>query len=310
MAQQRQSSSRKDMQDARASEGLSQFDKLTSKLREATAYIPWLFIVTMMISAVCFVRNDCLNVQFIPGNLSKTTILAEVPFEFESKVKTRKLYEQKRREAGNVYAIDEGKYEDFIRMLKILDERIESFSYESVMSEQGRNDIKEFTNGFNAAGPIKIEWQDIALIIVSLGQIERTQIFQECVSILHEIAKDGVYLDDPLVPKSDESFIRLYGFKIKGRQQQRVRTQEDAVHYARTHILSLELDRDVATIFFKILKQGIKPNLVYDAEESRIDANIIARAIKPIIVKRSIGDVVLEKDTVIDQEAYEIFVEH
>ncbi|MDR2721119.1 MAG: HDIG domain-containing protein [Puniceicoccales bacterium] len=281
-----------------------------SKFEVATFHFIWLMVVTMVISMVCFMGNDCMNVQFIPGNLSKSKIIAEVPFEFESKVRTQKLYEQKKRQACNVYTIDEGRYDSFINMLKLLDERLESFSYENVLSEQGRNDIRELANEFNAAGMLKLEWQDVALIVISLGQIERTQIFQECVSTLREIAKDGVYFDDLFTLQPGESFVGLYGFKIKGRQQQRVRTQEEAFHHARARILSLELDKDIATIFFKMLKQGIRPNLVYDAEGSRLDASIIARSVRPIVVKHDRGDVILEQNTMIDQEAYETFIEH
>jgi membrane-associated HD superfamily phosphohydrolase len=159
-------------------------------------------------------------------------------------------------------------------------------------------------------GPIKIEWQDVALIVASLSQIERTQIFQECVSLLRETARDGVYFDDMIVPQSDESFVKLYGFKVKGRQQQHVRTLEDALSHVRTHLLSLELDKDMVTVLFKILKQGIKSNLLFDSEESKIDANIIARSIKPVTVKHEIGDIILEQNILIDEAVYETFVEH
>ncbi|MDR2435891.1 MAG: HDIG domain-containing protein [Puniceicoccales bacterium] len=303
MAQQRQDSFRSRNADIYA-------NGTPSKFRVVMSYFLGLLAVTLVLSAVCFMGNDYMNVQFIPGNSSKSKIIAEVPFEFESKVKTQKLYEQKKRQACNVYTIDESKYDGFIKKLKLLDERLESFSYENVLSEQGRNDIRELVNEFNSAGPIKLEWQDVALIVISLGQIERTQIFQECVSILREIAKDGVYFDDLFTPQPGESFVGLCGFKVRGRQQQHVRTQEEAFHHARTHILSLELDKDIATIFFKVLKQGIRPNLVYDAEGSKLDERLIARSIRPIVVKHDVGDVILEQNTMIDGEVYETFVEH
>ncbi|MDR0679915.1 MAG: HDIG domain-containing protein [Puniceicoccales bacterium] len=275
-----------------------------SKTRMLTAYFFWLLLLTAVISTVCFTWNDCLNVQFIPGNLSKTKIIAEIPFEFKSKAKTKKLYEQRKIQACNVYTIDERKYDSFIKMLKWLDEHMEGLSYEDFLSERGRNEIKEFINEFNAMGQIKVEWQDIATIIASFSQIERTQIFQECVSILREIARNGVCFDD----LSGGTFGKP--FKIKGRQHQRVLTQEEALYHSRVHLLSLDLDRDMVNTLFKILKQGIKPNLVYDTEESKIDTNIIARSIKPVIVKHDVGDVILEKDDVIDQEKYEAFVEY
>ncbi|MDR0595090.1 MAG: HDIG domain-containing protein [Puniceicoccales bacterium] len=277
---------------------------IASETRMLIVYFFWLLLLTAVISTVCFTWNDYLNVQFIPGNLSKTKIIAEVPFEFESKERTKKLYEQRKNQACNVYTIDEGKYDNFIKMLKLLDERMEGLSYEDFLSERGRNEIREFINEFNAMGSIKVEWQDIAMIISSLSQIERTQIFQECVSILREIARNGVCFDD----LSGGTFGKP--FKIKGKQHKRVLTQEEAFYHSRVHLLSLDLDRDMVNTLFKILKQGIKPNLVYDAEESKIDINIITRSIKPVIVKHNVGDVILEKNDVIDQEKYEDFIEY
>ncbi|MDR1255805.1 MAG: HDIG domain-containing protein [Puniceicoccales bacterium] len=272
--------------------------------RTLVAYFFWLLTLSAIVAVVCFAWNDCMNVQFIPGNLSKAKIVAEVPFEFESKVRTKKLYEQKKNQACNVYAIDEKKYDNFIKMLKLLDERMESFSYENFLSEHGRNDIKEFVSEFNAMGPIKIEWQDIAMIVAFLGQIERTQIFQECVSILRGIARDGVCFDD----LSEGGPNRQY--KVKGKPLQYVPTQEEALYRARMHLMSLDIDRDVVTALFKILKQGIKPNLVFDAEESKVDVNLITRSIKPVTVRHEVGDVILEQNIVIDQETYEAFIEH
>lgn len=277
------------------------------KTKEVIVFTTWGLVFSIIVSSICFMWNNCMNVQFIPGNLSKTKIITEVPFEFESKVKTNRLREQKKRQARNVYEINEKKYDNFIKTLKFLDERMECFSYENVLSERGRNDIKEFVNEFNAASPIKVEWQDVALLVSSLDQIERTQIFQECVSMLREIAHDGVFYDDS-VQQSSINASNLYGFRIKGRQQQHVRTQEGALHYMRMHLLSLDLDKDIVTILFKILKQGVKPNLVYDPEESKIDMNLIVRSVKPVIVRYDVGDIILEQNVVINQESYESLI--
>jgi membrane-associated HD superfamily phosphohydrolase len=88
-----------------------------------------------------------------------------------------------------------------------------------------------------------------------------------------------------------------------------MRTQEEAFHPARTHILSLELDKDRVTIFFKVLKQGIRPNFVYDAEGSKLDESLIARSMRPIVVKHDPGGVILEQNTMIGEEVYETFID-
>lgn len=258
-------------------------------------------LISLIISTISFLGGGYTNITFIPGNVSKSKIVTQIPFEYESKAKTDRLREQKKQQACNVYEIDDKKYDNFIQAFKLLDEKMDSFSYENILNEKGRSEIKEFTLEFNASTPIKIEWQDIALLVSSLGQIERTQIFQECVSLLREIARDGVFYND----SSLNDPFSLYNFRIKGRRQQRVRTQEGALHYARMHLLSMDLDKDIVSILFKILKQGIRPNLVYDAEESKIDMHLIMRSVKPVIVHYTTGDTIIDQNVEIDQELYE-----
>ncbi len=261
----------------------------------------WILLFSLILSSVCFMGKSYTDMLFIPGNSSKTKIIAEIPFEYESKIKTERLREQKKQQAQNVYEIDEKKYNNFIQALKLLDEKMEAFSYEHVLSEKGRNEIKEFSTEFSISTPIKIEWQDVALLISSLEQIERTQILQECVSMLREIARDGVFYGT----SSQSNSFSLHGFRIKGRRQQHVRTQEGALHYMRMHLLSMDLDKDIVAILFKILKQGIRPNLVYDAEESKVDMNIIMRSVKPVTVYYATGDVIVDQNVTIDHEIYE-----
>lgn len=261
-------------------------------------------VLSIILSVICFLGKGYPNMLLVPGNLSKIRMVADIPFEYESKIKTERLREQKKQQARNVYEIDDKKYNNFIQALKLLDEKMEFFTYEHVMSEKGRNELKEFTTEFSASTPIKLEWQDVALLISSLGQIERAQVFQECVSMLREIARDGVFYNESSRGDSFSS----YGFRIKGRRQQRVRTQEGALHYMRMHLLSMDLDKDIVSILFNILKQGIRPNLVYDAEESKVDMNLIMRSVKPVMVHYATGDIIVDQDVMIDAELYEAIV--
>ena len=72
--------------------------------------------------------------------------------------------------------------------------------------------------------------------------------------------------------------------------------------------MSMDVDQDVANIFFNIIKQGIKPNLVFDAEESKARLEMIRKSIKPIRVKVRKGDIILDGDTVINDEVHEALV--
>jgi putative nucleotidyltransferase with HDIG domain len=273
------------------------------KIREILTFLLFSFGFAL----VSFFGNNCLRIQFIPGNVSKSRIVADLAFEYESKIKTEKLYEQKRHQADNVFYIDKKCYEDFIEVLKLLDEQTENFTYEHTLSEAGRNDIREFIGEFITSNIIKLEWHDIAILISSLTPLERAQAFQECISLLREIARDGVFSEE--VSASLKQFSTSYtGIKLKSNKRRNLRTLEQALHYIRMHLMSMDLDQDVANIFFNIIKQGIKPNLVFDAEESKARLEMIRKSIKPVRVKVRQGDLILDGDTVINDEIHEALV--
>jgi membrane-associated HD superfamily phosphohydrolase len=89
-----------------------------------------------------------------------------------------------------------------------------------------------------------------------------------------------------------------------------VRTLEDALPHGSIHLLSLELDKDMVIVIFNMLKRGIKSNLLFDSEESKIDVNIIARSIKSVIVKHELGDMILEQNILIDEAVYDQRMSH
>ncbi|MDR0693563.1 MAG: HDIG domain-containing protein [Puniceicoccales bacterium] len=256
---------------------------------------------------VSFFGNNCLRIQFVPGSVSKSRVVADVAFEYESKIKTEKLYEQKRHQADNVFYIDKRCYDDFVEVLKLLEEQIENFNYEHTLTKSGRNDIREFINEFVSSNVIKLEWHDIAILISSLTPIDRAQAFQECISLLREIARDGVLSGE--ISASLKQFPMSYsGIKLKSDKRRNLRTLEQALHYVRMHLMSMDVDQEVANIFFNIIKQGVKPNLVFDAEESKARLEMIRKSIRPVRVKVRHGDLILEGDTVINDEIHEALV--
>ncbi|MDR1414062.1 MAG: HDIG domain-containing protein [Puniceicoccales bacterium] len=253
---------------------------------------------------ISFLGNNWLRVQFLPGNMTKMKIVAEVPFEYESKIKTDRLYEQRKMQTSNVFNIDEKSYNDFIHMLKALDERIEIFTYEHTLHEAGREEIRELVDEFVSLNAIQIVWQDVALIVNSLSPIERTQVFQECISLLREIAQDGVLSESAFFLEQSQSTDYL-GLKLNDGNKRNVRTVEGAMRYARAQLTSLDIDSEVVGILFNIVKQAIKPNLVYDMNESKAKTEMLLKSIKPVRVKVKKGDIMLVSGMEIDDEIYE-----
>ena len=263
-----------------------------------------------LFSCISFLGNNYLRILFLPGNISKSKIVAKIPFSYVSTIRTKQLQEQTLKRSISVYAIDERRYDKFIRALKLLEEQMENFTYEHTLTEAGRDEIREFVKEFVNSNIIQLEWQDVALLISSLSPLERAQVFQECVLILREIAKDGVYSEDTY---GKEEYLRnsnYLGLIIQGGKGRNLRSLESALRYARMHLVSIDIDPDIVSVLFSIIKQGITNNIEQDEEASRTKSAMMLKAIHPVIVKIKKGDVIIDRNAKIDSETYEAINEY
>ncbi|MDR1433058.1 MAG: HDIG domain-containing protein [Puniceicoccales bacterium] len=272
-----------------------------AKLTSALIFIAYTFLFAF----IAFLGNSFLRIQFVPGTMSKANVIADVPFEYFSNIKTEKLREQKKSQTSNVFTVDEGSYDRFIIAIKLLDEQIENFAEDNTLYEGGRERIREFVSEFMSLNLMKIEWQDVVLLISSLSPIERARAFQECISVLREIAKDGVMAESIFFNVEHNQAINYLGLKLQSSNKRNVRTLEKAMQYARMHLMSMDIDNEVVSILFNIVKQGIHPNLVYDAEESKNKFDAALKSVKPVLVKIKKGEVILHSGIEIDPETYE-----
>jgi putative nucleotidyltransferase with HDIG domain len=106
---------------------------------------------------------------------------------------------------------------------------------------------------------------------------ERSHIFQETLNTLREIAQDGVFSDH----RQDSSLNSspIYESKTKGQfENTNMRAMESALRYLRIHLLSVDLEMKTTQALFRIMKLGVRPNLIFDvsANEKRLQETIAA----------------------------------
>jgi putative nucleotidyltransferase with HDIG domain len=243
--------------------------------------------------------------------MSKSKVVAEVSFEYKSRIKTERLREQQKlQQTRRVFTIDDRSYDGFIRAMKCLDEQMENFTSEHTLTEAGREWIMEFVKEFTAANVMRISWQDVAILIGEMTPIDRARIFQECISLLIGIAKDGVLPESIFFSVDNHKSEAHVIISTRDGNAKNVRSFDSALRYARTHIMSLDVDGDVAGILFNIVRQGIKPNVVYDQEGSKSHFAQVLGSIKPVLVRVRKGDVILESGMEIDDEVSEMLSEY
>ena len=147
-------------------------------------------------SFISFWKNDCLRIQFIPGCVSKTKVTASIPFEYYSKIRTKRLREQEKYQQGVNFVVDKSKCNHCINMLMFLDKQLNSLPREYLLENGLEVYASGLANKISEIYDCKIEWYDVAELMRIASDKDRTYAIHECIRAIDEINDNGIISDD------------------------------------------------------------------------------------------------------------------
>ena len=107
------------------------------------------FLLVIIVACLCFVNNDLFHLQFFPGNTSKYKVVAEIPFQYTSTIKTQHLREQRRKLAAPVFRINKSFFASFEKIIHELDELLDAFHFTQSTDNADNFELKRFVQQFN-----------------------------------------------------------------------------------------------------------------------------------------------------------------
>ncbi len=301
------SSSRRRKKPAAPGKGLAAaFD--TSRLVAVALFVAT--VVAIVLISFVGVTNRTLTV--LPNQIASVRIAAAIPFTYESAVKTQAARERLGERVPPVYRIDP---EPLRRFELHLTELLASLApYAGLARDQRDPLLVEATAAYNARGPYRASPEDVAVLAFSAADTpaSRGQLLENGLAILRAIHTQGITDTSDL--GGDRAVGRMKLFQVlrpDGAVATRpVDTLEDALTYLRVNLAAEVSERSRAAALYRIFRDGVTPNLDYDAESTRARRADAVRDLRPVTVAVEHGQTIIEPDTRVTAEQFEMLEAH
>lgn len=268
-----------------------------------------LFVATVVaIVLISFVGVTNRNLPVLPNQLSSVRIVASVPFAYESALKTEAARARLAERVPPVFRIDEKPLRRFERDLA-----------ELLASLAPLPDLDPARHAFflaenaalhNARGdpPYRVAPDDLAL----LAGPDALRHLEIGLGILRAIHTQGITDPEDLGrPRSGEFLRLLQVLRPDGSVATRpVDTIEEALTYLRVNLAADEPDRDRAAALYRIFRDGVMPNLVFDREATLAREAEAVGDLAPVVIRVERGQSIIEPDTRVTDEQFEMLEAH
>ncbi len=266
-------------------------------------------VLTLAVVLICFVGRSPAGPRQLPGQTARIRVIAELPFSYESKLQTARLMEQRERQVGPSYSINNTTYEQFAAQIDALDLALEEQidgTLEALNEEERKVAIADFNRNFTLDHPLHINNEDLILLLQRSSPEQRERYLSEGKIILRDILREGIYQPNQ-VESANGDTEAFSSYEIFGRvRDSRLRSEEEAIRLLGINLAGLDVDIALSRALRRIFSKGLKPNLEYD--EARTQARIKAALdkVKPVMVQVQPGDVITEPGTTITPQQIEM----
>ncbi|MDR2806538.1 MAG: HDIG domain-containing protein [Puniceicoccales bacterium] len=261
--------------------------------------------ISFFITAICFWKRTPLSRRFFPGQIIQSHIVAQIPFSYISTTETKRLIAEKRSQLAPVYKIDLTSFETFSKDLWELNTFLETLCPGASTEEMDFLELQHALENFNRHHQLKVDWKDIIIILKTFSHIDRSSIFQESLNILQEIAIDGIFSESEqnILDKESSHLLKI---EVKGQPNHiNIRSMENALRFLRIHLLFMDMEQALTQALFRIMKLGVRPNLIFDAAASEEKFRQLLATLPKVRKFVDKGTMLVSAGTSISNEDYE-----
>lgn len=269
------------------------------------------FAFSFTIVLICFVGQFPSGLQVIPNQIAKIRIVADFPFSYVSNIQTERKEDLLRKQIAPVYSFDNKPLTEFISYTTEFSEQLNQLQskLKELPTQEATPLIEELSQSYKEKTGVYLSPDDISLIIKKTDSAARKKIFSEGLIILKDISREGIF--KPLEAEIGSSLNDIkgsyfYSIQIEGRKKDaKVQSEKDALRALSLNISALDVDWAVSRSIYRLLKPGIKPNLVYDTQKSSEKIQKAIQSMSAIIVEVQSGQTIIEPGSVIGPEQME-----
>jgi len=289
------------------------------------------------VAAIVAISSAGLNTAHLPvlqGQVATVRITASLPFTYESALRTAAAQAQVLERVPPVYRLDTAQLQKFSTALRQLHDRALEIDTLPVALD-AEDDLREIEEAsetaaandplaqafstFQAAGPYRANLEDFKTLLTQVPDpTTRSALIEVGLEILAQIYADGVH-DSSLIPGNASGeqlpLIQVAGPGSSGSETtavtpRRIQSQEEALSYLRLNLSGEDVPRAAQVALFRLLRHGVSPNLVFDREATAARQRAILANLKPVQIEVSRGEAIVEPDTRVSPEQYEMLMAH
>ncbi len=276
-----------------------------------------IFVATVAaIVVISFVGVSTASVPVLPNQLASVRIVAGEPFTYESAERTRLLREQIRDRVPPVFRLEfeplhqfEVHMRDLLTALTAFEARHASTSAFTGTREA---DLAAIVESFNVRGPYRASVNDVSALLAAGNAAERFALVENGLVVLREIYAQGVHDNSSLVAGPDSRGVTVFQISRGDGNvaQQAVESIEDALTLLRINLAAEGAGREASQSLFRLFRNGLTPNLIYDQDATRQRQADALKNLKPVDVTVERGQTIIEPGTRVTVEQYEMLVAH
>lgn len=290
----------------------------TTEFLETSRLIATLIFIATVAAIVLtsFVGVSNVNLPVLTNQIASVRIVASAPFSYESAERTQIAREQLRDRVPPVYRIETAPLKKFETDLRDLMARLEDFEKQHPANNPFVGDKKArflaLVEEFNAAGPYRANPNDVALLLATGNAAVRFALVENGLVVLRDIYSEGVHDSRSLSAQAEAGRITIFQIaRPDGTVTQRpVESLDEALTFLRINLTAEGTGREVSLALFRLFRNGLVPNVMFDAEATRRLQDDALRTLRPVTINVERGQTIIEPGTRVTPEQYEMLVAH
>ncbi len=271
------------------------------------------FATVAAIVLISFVGVKSSTLPVLPNQVASVRIVASRPFNYISQEKTKATKEQRLNRLPPVYRLEMEPLRLFETHLRDLFTQLDKVERDPPKdSPERRTAVSEAVDSFNAKGPYRAGLADVTTIMGVGDSKARFNLIENGLLSLREIYNEGVQ-DGRTVGLSPKSTgVTVFQItKSNGEVSQRpVQSMEDALTFLRINLMAEGPGRDISNALFRIFRNGLTPNVMFDPEATNRLKTQAVEDIQPVTEHVEKGQVIVEPSTRVTAEQYEMLEAH
>ena len=270
---------------------------------------------TAVLATISFVGISNANLPVLPNQVANIRILASAPFSYPSAEKTRMAGEQVRDRLPPVYRLDFESLSQFQAHMRELATALDEFERThptgAMLPAKRKDDFAILVSAFNALGPYQASASDVAVLLSAGPSATRAALIETGLRILGDLHQEGIQDVRALAIEGSEKLTVSQVVNADGSLARHASVSvEQAFNTLRINLAAEVGGRDLGLPLYRIFRNGVTANLIFDHAATRRLQEKALRDLKPVIVEVARGQSLIEPGIRVTPEQYEMLSAH